>query len=267
MKYALFFLILSCSLRGPVEQDDQYFDFKLRDYAQNTIRKEGLFSGPISSYSYPIIMNQSGPFYDRLMDVSSNPVGFKFHNNGVNLIVTKKLASKKYSRTYTVMAIENKKQEAYLEVEDKVGTGLSRYRRSRFYLFPRKYIPIVKDLYKVSQLLLANGESIYLFKNQSTLAERSVFNEQSITLNEDYPAVDYVGRGLVLRIDYHANQLVAQGSARVSYPQKALHCKLDAESLFNPLPMMSFKFVEDKDFFIEVVKNCPQFKSLLVKKN
>jgi hypothetical protein len=265
LKYFLFcpaFILLGCSLKPSAHRSQAKFDERFLDIAHQSskrpsfIDRHELKRTQLDDNLYPMVIEKKkDDGVNGLFDDSGAAIGFYFKRDLLLLADA--------SRTFRFVNTGQSRQDAHLEIIDDLSDHLNHKRITRFYFFPRKYQFAYRELYGVYEIMLPNEEKVNLAKNPHKLvANGPVLIEQKIDANYRYgfPAIEYIGSGLVVKIHYMASQPISSAVAEISYPAKNVSCKLAAQKLFTNRHIKYFKYLDDELFFATVISHCSEFK-------
>jgi len=203
--------------------------------------------------------------------------GFSFDNLGDNKIVRSSKNPNSY-RSFNFDYLEQARQNLALQVDDAPNGTVSHTMHSLFMLFPRKQLPLVKQLSGTINVTLPNGEKMIFQKNSKEIVG-GVFTEGPVDVKPDrtkrhYADLRYQGKGVLLRANargqspqlgqYEKNQIDMEfgisGSEDVLIINGATQerCRRPKTDFWEPLDVspIVFKFPNDTEFDQYLKANC-----------
>ncbi|MBM2805045.1 MAG: hypothetical protein HW419_2938, partial [Deltaproteobacteria bacterium] len=138
-------------------------------------------------------------------------VGFEFSNHGGNRVLPPRRDAAKnqfFTRDFQFRFDERARQDIHLLVTDWVSSRdrqfrLSELMTSLIHFFPRNFLPAIVNFNSRNIITLPTGEEVE-FNAQTHEILGGVLSEAPVDLNSDrsarnFPAIDYRGRGVVVR--------------------------------------------------------------------
>jgi hypothetical protein len=247
-----------CSLTGPYKRiDDTLFNFSARSNSQERpLSKKNLKEHQLDSKRFLMILQNHKKNLIELVGDQGELIGLQFQRpfliyQGGNQSgdATRLKKSKIVHRTYKILAVEEARQDAHFEVTDSFGVSIKEYYISRFYLFPRIYLPVYENLNKAYRVLLPTGEELIFNNFNSAMLAQNVFEEQSMQrYQQGFPRIEYIGQGEVVRVDRKGHQYLYQSKVMYYDLKQFIACQLNPQEVFTPAPIEYFKFNNDQDF-------------------
>jgi hypothetical protein len=257
-----------CSLSGPHKKiDDTLFDFDARSKIHDRpLDKKPLKEQKLDLKRFGMVLENHKKNLIELVGDQGELIGLQFQRPFMiyegaaepdESIRLKK--SKMVHRTYKLLALEEARQDVYFEVTDEFGVSIKEYFISRFYLFPRNYLPTYEKLNKAYKMVLPTGEELSFNFVLSVLLAQNIFEEQPMQkYQQTYPRIEYVGSGEVVRVDRRAHQYLYQAQVMYYDLKQFMACKLNPREVFTPAPIEYFKFTTDQAFKNYINKACPK---------
>lgn len=204
-------------------------------------------------------------------------VGFEFSNYGGNRILpARRDASKNqfYTRDFQFRFDERARQDIHLMVSDWVPSRdrvfrLSEIMNSLMLFFPRKFLPAIVNAGERNIVSLPTGEAIE-FDASTQEIRGGVFLEAAVDFNPDgsarkFPAIEYRGKGLLLRIDARGKDPRIANIATITIgtpPENCTagitcnRCQVPSKELWQQTGAERFKFSSDAEFDQFLVARC-----------
>lgn len=203
--------------------------------------------------------------------------GFSLENMGDNRIVDS-VRHKNSQRVFHFDYLEQARQNLSLQIDDSPNGTVSHTMHSVFMFFPRKQLPVVKQLTGTIDVTLPNGEKLS-FQKHSKEIMAGIFSEGPVDVSSDrfkrqYADLKYNGRGVVLRVNARGQlpqlgeyenvkidmDYGLKGSADVLIINGTTgqRCRRPKSDFWEPLDVtpIEFKFPTDDEFNEYLKKNC-----------
>ena len=196
-------------------------------------------------------------------------VGFDFSNRGANRVVPHRYDSSKnqfFGRDFQFRFDEWARQDIHLLISDWAPSRdrqfrLSELMNSIMVFFPRNLLPAIVKSERRTILTLPTGEAVE-FDAATNEIIGGVFSEEPLDLNPDraarkFPAVNYTGKGVVVRADARGSDPRLSGLASIttgSPPTDCANkgncneCKVPTKDLWHGSGAVRFKFATDEEF-------------------
>lgn len=195
-------------------------------------------------------------------------VGFDFSNRGGNRILPPRYDSSRnqfFGRDFQFRFDERARQDIHLLVSDWAPSRdrqfrLSELMNSIFLFFPRLHLPAIVNAMDRTIVNLPTGEEVEFDAHTSEIAN-GVLAEEAVDLNPDrnarrFPAVNYTGKGVVVRADARGSDPRLNGTAIIQNGAGQDPCKVPTQELWNPNGAVRFKFATDEEFEKFLLQRC-----------
>jgi len=257
--FVLFLTALwGCSLSGPHKKvDDTLFDFTARSKTHDRpLDKKPLKEHKLDPKRFVMVLENHKQNLLELHGDQGELIGlqvqrpFMIYQGAAEPDESIRLRkAKTVHRTYKILAIEEARQDAHFEVTDAFGVSIKEFYISRFYLFPRLYLPTYEKLNKAYKMVLPTGEELSFNFVHSILLAQNIFEELPMQkYQHGFPRVEYIGSGEVVRVDRKGHQYLYQSNVIYYDLKKFIACKLNPREIFTPAPIEYFKFSTDEAF-------------------
>lgn len=195
-------------------------------------------------------------------------VGFDFSNRGGNRILPQRYDSSKnqfFGRDFQFRFDERARQDIHLLVSDWAPSRdrqfrLSELMNSIFLFFPRLHLPAIVNAMDRTIVSLPTGEEVEFDARTSEIAN-GVLVEEAVDLNPDrnarrFPAVNYAGKGMVVRADARGGDPRLNGTAIIQDGGSNNRCQVPTQELWHPNGAVRFKFALDEEFERFLLSRC-----------
>jgi hypothetical protein len=204
-------------------------------------------------------------------------VGFEFSNYGGNRILPPRRDAVKnqfFTRDFQFRFDERSRQDIHLLVSDWAPSRdrvfrLSELMNSMLLFFPRTYLPAIVNSQNRNIVTLPTGEEVE-FDAVTHEVVAGVFSEAPVDLNPDraarvFPAVEYRGKGVVVRADSRGTDPRLATSAVITTGTPPDHCvdgvscgrcEVKPQELWHQSGAARFKFASDIEFERFIVGRC-----------
>lgn len=205
-------------------------------------------------------------------------VGFEFSNHGGNRILPPRRDAAKnqfYTRDFQFRFDDRARQDIHLLITDWAPSRDRQFRlsglmHSLMYFFPRTVLPAIVNLAGTHLITLPTGEEVQ-FNAQTHEIVGGELSESAVDLNPDrnarkFPAVEYRGKGVVLRANARGSdaRLSAMATITTGSPARICdkgvgcnQCQLPARELWDQSGAVRFKFATDQEFDRFLLARCP----------
>lgn len=201
---------------------------------------------------------------------------FSLTNDGSEKVNPKGLTRKDAHRRWNFQFVDQARESLYMVVRDQPFSGRDSHTnmQTEIHLFPRKYIPSVKDLGEHYQVVLSTGEQMLFDKNSREVIS-GPFKESPIDYDQDRfkrknPLIHYEGEGLMIKISQRGEnpryeEVWGQKKmATVSFPSKySKPCQLRPSLLWDhrkikgeDTPSLMPLYKTDEDLYKIVEREC-----------
>jgi hypothetical protein len=210
-------------------------------------------------------------------DRQSRIVGFEFSNRGGNAVLPHRHDIGKnlfFTRDFQFHFDDRARQDIHLVIADWPPSKdrqfrLSELMNSVLHFFPRHYLPAILRSNRRTIVTLPTGEQVE-FDATTHEVVGGVFSEAPVDLNPDratrkFPAVTYLGRGLLIRADARgkdpriANMAVISTGAPAFNCQGEVgcnHCRVPSNELWQQDGAVRFRFSTDGEFHRYLLGRC-----------
>ena len=204
-------------------------------------------------------------------------VGFEFSNHGGNRVLPPRRDAAKnqfFTRDFQFRFDERARQDIHLLVTDWVSSRdrqfrLSELMTSLMHFFPRNFLPAIVNFNGRNIITLPTGEEVE-FNAQTHEILSGVLSEAPVDLNSDrnarnFPAIDYRGRGVVVRANGRGSdpRLGTTATITPTGPLAACdkgtpcnQCQVPSRELWDQSGAVRFKFPSDQDFDRYLLARC-----------
>lgn len=204
-------------------------------------------------------------------------VGFEFSNRGGNPILPQRHDIGKnlfFTRDFQFHFDDRARQDIHLLISDWAPSKdrqfrLSELMNSVLHFFPRHYLPAILRSNGRTIVTLPTGERVEFDANTHQVMA-GVFSEAPVDLNPDraarnFPAVAYLGRGLLVRADARGKDPRIANMAVITTGAPALNCQAEAgcnqcrvpsKELWQQDGAVRFRFPTDGEFHNYLLGRC-----------
>lgn len=204
-------------------------------------------------------------------------VGFEFSNHGGNPILPPRRDATRnqfFTRDFQFRFDDRARQDIHLMISDWAPSRdrvfrLSELVNSLLHFFPRSYLPAIVNAGDRNIVTLPTGEEVE-FDAASKEIRAGVLTEAPVDLNSapsgrSFPAVNYLGQGVVVRADSRgadprlgAKALITSGAPAPLCEQAGgcRQCEVPAKELWEQSGAVRFKFPTDQEFDRYLTARC-----------
>lgn len=253
------FQLVSCSFDPPVK----------KVYPLRKLRTERRFEGKryrpkfnalSAAWIYPF--NEQKDFYELHYDQNKTLIGFTLRKE-FDIKVEKKFKTKKkkkyfrtehITRSFRANYPERARQDINFEITDNYNKGLKNRFTSRYYLFPRNFIPAIEVDEDNTRITLTNGEYVFMKTHNKEIISGPFKVMGPPSLN-DFPKIEYKGRSIALRVDLENDRVDPRQDVTITHPNGDI-CFKPLNRLFNYELRLIFKFATDDEFYEYLEDEC-----------
>jgi hypothetical protein len=216
------------------------------------------------------------PGWQYRADQESKIVGFEFSNHGGNRILPRRYNIDKrefYTRDFQFRFDDRARQDIHLSVSDWAPSRDREFRLSELmntvmHFFPRTFLPAIARADGRVIVTLPTGETVE-FDDRTHEVLGGVLVESPVDLNPDktarrFPAVSYVGKGVIVRADSRGRdpRLGTMATITTGLPaadcqgSACSQCRVPSKELWEQTGANRFRFPSDMEFDRYLLSRC-----------